>query len=232
MRPIISESFQDAGPILGPQGSRTERDASLELLVEELQHRIRDLLRVVQCFVANTDAGTAHDYRKAIRASIEALSEAYGLIENPRERHISLRMLLERTLAPRSAMPSDQIVLGGPNIFVAPNLALSLHMIFHELATNACKYGALSSASGTVEVRWDIPACFDGRTVAIQWCESGGPEVRKPQRKGFGMRLIAKALSGSQVDMNFAPVGLVCRILLETDPLTVQRETDVEMSGG
>jgi two-component sensor histidine kinase len=104
-------------------------------------------------------------------------------------------------------------------------------MIFHELATNARKYGALSSASGSVEVRWDIPACSAGRAVAIQWCESGGPRVRKPRRKRFGMRLIAKALSGSQVDMNFAPAGLVCRILLEINPPTVQRETVVEMSG-
>jgi hypothetical protein len=140
---------------------------------------------VVRFFVTNTDAGTAHDYRKAIRARIEALSEAYGLIESERERCVSLRMLLERTLTPHAALPSDRIVLGGSDIFVEPHLALSLHMIFHELATNARKYGALSSASGSVEVRWDIPACSAGRAVAIQWC--GRPALSGLMHRRIGV---------------------------------------------
>jgi two-component sensor histidine kinase len=231
MRLIISDSFQDENTILSSRGTRSESEASLELVVAELQHRIRNLLSVVECVVTSTDAGTANDYRKAIAARIEALSDAYGLIENARERRVSLGMLLERTLAPHAAPPNDRIVLAGPDIFLAPHLALSLHLVFHELATNASKYGALSAASGSVEVCWDILATSDKRAVAIQWCERGGPRVRKPPQKGFGMRLIAKALSGSRVDMDFAPAGLVCRILLEIDPPTVLRETVVEMSG-
>jgi len=79
-------------------------------------------------------------------------------------------------------------------------------------------------------VCWDILANSDRRAVAIQWRERGGPRVREPQRKGFGMRLIAKALSGSHVDLDFAPPGLVCRILLEIDPPSAPRGKVVEMS--
>ena len=97
-------------------------------------------------------------------------------------------------------------------------------MIFHELATNACKHGALTSTSGAVEVIWDILADGSSQAVAVQWREQGGPEVTKPQHKGFGLRLISKALSGAQVDMDFAPAGLVCRLLVEIDPSSVLRE--------
>ena len=231
MRLIVSNDFQETVSIRGSQGARSEDDAPLEVLVAELQHRIRNLFCVVQCVVTGTDAGTTDDYRKAITARIEALSDAYGLIENAHDRRASIGMLLEQTLAPHAAPPSNRIVLAGPDIFLEPYLALSLHMVFHELATNASKYGALSCASGSVEVCWDILANSDRRAVAIQWRERGGPRVREPQRKGFGMRLIAKALSGSHVDLDFAPSGLVCRILLEIDPPSVLRGKVVEMSG-
>jgi two-component sensor histidine kinase len=222
MRLMVSDSFQDVTSILGPQGVRSEGDASLEVLVAELQHRIRNLLCVVQCVVTSTEAGTTDDYRKAITARIEALSDAYGLIENANGRRASIGRLLERTLAPHAAPPGNRIVLAGPEIFLEPRLALPLHMIFHELATNASKYGALSSAFGSVEVCWDILA-NSNKAIAVQWCERGGPRVREPQRRGFGMRLIAKALSGSHVEMDFAPPGLVCRFLLEIDPPSLLR---------
>jgi two-component sensor histidine kinase len=91
-------------------------------------------------------------------------------------------------------------------------------MIFHELATNASKHGALTSTSGVVEVIWDILTDDSSQALTVQWRERGGPEVTKPRHKGFGMRLISKVLSGAQVDMDFAPAGLVCRLLVEIDP--------------
>jgi two-component sensor histidine kinase len=132
--------------------------------------------------------------------------------------------LLERTLKPHSALPNGRILLAGPDILLAgpdiilePRLALSLHLISHELATNASKHSALTSLSGAVEVNWDILADGGSQVLAVQWREQGGPKVTKPQHKGFGMRLISKALSGAQVDMDFAPAALVCRLLVEID---------------
>jgi two-component sensor histidine kinase len=211
MRPTISDPFQRETEI-------QRDDASPELLVMELQHRIRNLLSVVQCFVINTEANTADDYREALTARLATLSNAYDLIESAREHRVSLARLLEQTLKPHSALPNGRILLAGPEIILGPRLALSLHMIFHELATNASKHGALTSTSGVVEVLWDFFPHGSGQALAMQWREHGGPEVRKPRHKGFGMRLISKAISGAQIDMDFAPTGLLCRLLVEIDP--------------
>jgi two-component sensor histidine kinase len=213
MRPTLSDPFRGATTILP-----SSHEASPELLVKELQHRIRNLLSVVQCFVINTEANTADDYRDALTARLATLSDAYNLIEMAREHRVSLAKLLERTLQPHSTLPNDRILLAGPDIILEPRFALSLHMIFHELATNASKHGSLTSTSGTVEVTWDILADGSSEALAVQWREQGGPEVKKPQHKGFGLRLISKALSGAQVDMEFAPDGLICRVLVEIDP--------------
>jgi len=93
---------------------------------------------------------------------------------------------------------------------------LSLHVVFHELATNASKHGALTSTRGTVEVLWETTAGLGGeRALVIQWRERGGPRVEKPEHRGFGTRLIARAISGARVDLDFAPDGLVCRLLVD-----------------
>lgn len=218
MRPTISDPLHGATGVLPYEILLAKPDASPELLVRELQHRIRNLLTVVQCFVLNTEANTADDYREALTARIATLSDAYNLIESAREHRVALAELLERTLKPHSMLPSDRILLAGPDIILEPRFALSLHMIFHELATNASKHGALTSTSGVVEVIWDILTDDSNQALTVQWRERGGPEVTKPRHKGFGMRLISKVLSGAQVDMDFAPAGLVCRLLVEIDP--------------
>jgi two-component sensor histidine kinase len=217
MRPTISDPIQGATGFL-------HDEASPEFLVNELQHRLRNLLSVVQCFVVNTEAKTADDYREALTARIVSLSDAHHLIESAREHRVSLAELLERTLKPHSPLPNGRILLAGPDIILEPRLALSLHLIFHELATNASKHGALTSLSGAVEVNWDILADGSSQALAVQWREQGGPKVTKPQHKGFGIRLISKALSGAQVDMDFSPTGLVCRLLIEIDPSSASRQ--------
>ena len=218
MRPTISDSLEAASAIPHLDVTHSKLDASLELLVRELQHRIRNLLTVVQCFVNNTEASTADDYRVALMARIVNLSEAYNLIESARENRVSLAELLERTLMPHATFLKDRILVAGPDIVLEPRLALSLHMIFHELATNASKHGALTSTSGAVEVLWDVRSDGEDHALAVQWREHGGPEVRKPRHKGFGLRLISKVLSSAQVEMDFALTGLLCRLLVEIDP--------------
>jgi len=218
MRPTISDSFERATAVPRYEVAHSERNASLELLVRELQHRIRNLLTVVQCFVNSTEASTADDYRFALMARIANLSDAYSLIENARENRVSLAELLDRTLKPHVTFLRDRILVAGPDIVLEPRLALSLHMIFHELATNASKHGALAHTSGAVEVLWDVRSDGEDHALAVQWREHGGPEVRKPRHKGFGLRLISKVLSGAQVEMDFAPAGLLCRLLVEIDP--------------
>jgi len=218
MRPTTSNLFGAAEPMLRDEVVHQRRGDSLELLVGELQHRIKNLFSVVQCLVVTTDASTADGYRTALAARIACLSDAYALIERTREHRVSLVRLLERTLEHHAKLSSDRIVLSGPDVTLEPHCALSLHMIFHELATNASKHGALKSGSGGVEVFWELLPRAGSRTLALRWRERGGPEVTKPRNKGFGLRLIAKAPSVSQVDMDFAPDGLVCRLTLEIEP--------------
>jgi len=218
MGPTISDSLEAASAIRHLDVTHSERDASLDLLVRELQHRIRNLLTVVQCFVNNTEASTAEDYRVALMARIVNLSDAYNLIESARETRVSLAELLERTLLPHATSLKDRLFAAGPDIVLEPRLALPLHMIFHELATNASKHGALTSPSGAVDVLWDVRSDGEDHALAVQWREHGGPEVRKPPHKGFGLRLISKVLSGAQVEMDFDPAGFLCHLLVEIGP--------------
>jgi two-component sensor histidine kinase len=213
MRQTVTDTFRHGR--LSHEPGVQERHGSLELLVKELQHRMRNLLSIVQCFVTNTEAGTADGYRSALTARIATLSDAYNMVQNAREHRVSLASLLERTLSPHAMFASDRIVLAGPDITLEPHVALSLHMVFHELATNASKHGALRSTSGSVEVLWGVPAGLDEVALAIQWREHGGPKVKKPKQRGFGTQLIAKALPGARVELDFAPDGLICRLLLE-----------------
>ena len=223
MRPTVVERSLHITPgvaaeIRKPACEPSLCDGPLKLLVRELQHRIRNLLTVVQCLVIQTDSSTADGYRDALTARLSALSDAYVLIECSSDHRVSMANLIKRTLKPFAEVRRGRIRAAGPDLVLEPTLALALHMVFHELATNASKYGALTSKLGAVEVLWDILRNGDDRILAVQWRERGGPRVRKPRHKGFGLRLVSKALPSAKVEMDFAPTGLQCRLLIKIDP--------------
>ena len=216
MRHTVTGSFHDGGSGCAHfERIAPIRDDELELVVRELQHRMRNILSIVLCFVNNTDANTTADFREALSARIATLSDAYRMIESAGDQRVSLAAMLERTLKPHAMFHRGRILLAGPDLTLEPHIALALHVIIHELATNASKYGALTSTAGAVEVIWESPPYLGGQGLAIQWRERGGPIVTKPVRKGFGTQLIARALPGAQVDLDFAPGGLVCRLLID-----------------
>jgi two-component sensor histidine kinase len=129
---------------------------------------------------------------------------------------VALADLLEQTI--RSCwVKGARVLAAGPDIDVEPRLALALHLVLHELATNANKYGALSSAAGCVQVHWTIRHVAGAvPKLAIVWTEHGGPEVKQPRHRGFGSRLIKKALQGyGAVRVKFKPAGLVCVMLVD-----------------
>jgi len=194
---------------------RQERsDPTLSLLVKELQHRIRNLLSVVQCFVIQTDSQTAAEYRASLLSRLSNLSEAYGLIERTKADRTILPDLFEQTLKPFAIAKPDRILASGPDVELEPRLSLALHVAFHELATNACKYGALSSNSGQVTVIWEMLSGPAGQMLAVQWSERGGPPVTEPERKGFGLRLVTKVIPDASVKLTFDPAGLICWMLI------------------
>ncbi len=165
------------------------------LLLREFDHRMRNLLGVMEATVRRTQSSNVEEYRAKLIEPILGLRRLYqekGRSDALRE----LKALLEHTAGPHCANDA-RIVASGPGVELEANLALALHLVFHELALNAKKYGALSSCSGFVKVIWnirDIPGA--GRKLEIVWSEHGGPAVKRPRRRGFGLCLIKKSVWG------------------------------------
>jgi two-component sensor histidine kinase len=128
-----------------------------------------------------------------------------------------------RVLTPYSEEEPARYTLTGPDIIVGPKVAVSLVMAFHELATNAAKYGALSNGTGHVHVEWSVIEDPQPRTLNVNWREAGGPPVKLPRKKGFGSRLINSLSNDTcgKVSMEYAPTGLLCsfRILFPSETM-------------
>jgi two-component sensor histidine kinase len=122
--------------------------------------------------------------------------------------------ILAAELQPYGGIDQQRIQADGDVVQLKPQQALSLGMAFHELATNAAKYGALSSPQGSIKISWAVSQDEpEARQLAIRWREQGGPAVKEPGRQGFGTRLIDRSIVhelGGVVEMNFAPTGLEC----------------------
>lgn len=188
-----------------------EAEASLaaerqQLMINELNHRVKNTLVVVQSLARHSlrDGGALG--LRQFNERIHALASAHDLLTRRSWEGADLGDILAETLQPYAA----QVTLDGPALPLSPNAAVALAMIFHELATNASKYGALSRETGRVLVRWRP----EGRAkTTIFWEERGGPVVTPPQRKGFGSRLVAASLKGElagSATFDYAPEGLSC----------------------
>ena len=197
----------------------TARKAAEErqlLLLDELNHRVKNTLATVQSIALMTRRTIAHPaaFNEAFSGRLHALACAHDLLTAVSWQGASLSEVIERTLAPYLvAGETDRIRLSGPLVRLGPNATVTLNMAFHELATNAAKYGALSTPTGRVEVEWAIDA--DASAITIAWRESAGPLVTVPTRRGFGMRLIERGLPhemGGEAKLVFRPDGLHCQI--------------------
>jgi two-component sensor histidine kinase len=193
-------------------------DGSLDLLVGEFNHRLRNLLTMVESFVRQTQSVDVEDYRAKLLSRLSALSSFHELIGPSPHRSVRLADLLQRTMRPYNGTHNDRSDVAGPDVDIGPKLALALQLILHELATNAYKHGALGSPTGWVKVRWILRA-LDRPKLVIVWSENGGPRVSAPERQGFGSLLITRALSDRQghVELSFKPTGVTCRISVPLD---------------
>ncbi|HEY2661558.1 MAG TPA: HWE histidine kinase domain-containing protein [Caulobacteraceae bacterium] len=206
----------------------TARKAAEErqrLLLDELNHRVKNTLATVQSIALQTgrDTGTGANFEGAFLARLGALARVHDLLSRVSWEGASLAAVVQQTLAPHlAAGDHNRLIVEGPDLRLGPNAAITLTMAFHELATNAAKYGALSVESGHVEVRWRMDTPSAPMLVEINWAESGGPPVTAPSRRGFGSRFIergvAREFDGS-VELDFAPVGVSCRMRL---PLSIK----------
>jgi two-component system CheB/CheR fusion protein len=182
-------------------------------LVEELNHRVRNMLTVVGAIANQTlsKSESPDKFAAAFLGRIQSMGKAYDLVSREQWGEVTLHDILSSALRPHAEERDDRLRFGGPDIAFAPQQALALGMVFHELTTNALKYGALSKAKGRVAVTWEVEK---GRLV-ITWLERDGPEIAKPNRRGFGTELIERELKsvlGARVTFDYAPEGVEVRI--------------------
>jgi two-component sensor histidine kinase/DNA-binding response OmpR family regulator len=186
---------------------RKEAEERQTLLVREVDHRARNALAVVQSIVRLTQAKSKDEYVAAVEGRISALSRAHVLLSESRWEGADLSQLLEEELAPYRGGEVDRIAVSGPAIFLQPSTAQIVALAVHELATNAAKYGALSSAAGRVALTWRAKL---GR-LTLRWVETGGPQVQSPSAKGYGTRVIGASVErqlGGTVTFDWRAEGL------------------------
>lgn len=189
-------------------------------LNRELNHRVKNTLANVLSILALTRrrASSLDEFADNLTARIRALSATHGLLTQSEWSNANIREVFEAELAPFLGGEGPVITLSGPAINLSPNVALSLGLAVHELATNAAKYGALSVAAGHVAISWQM---LDDDKAEVIWLESGGPPVSPPSERGFGLELlesiVAQELSESRIEFRHA--GLYCRLTLPVRPL-------------
>lgn len=198
---------------------RVRGEQHLRLVVNELNHRVKNTLAMIQAIAAQT-LGSAADLEQAkgaFSARIMALARANDLLTGENWEGASLLDLVASVSVAHAGNQPNRFSAKGPIVRLSPKTAMALSMGLHELATNAVKYGALSVAEGRVDVSWRTA---DGR-LRIEWRETGGPAVAPPARRGFGSRLVERGLAaemGGTAEMHFEPEGLVCVIDAPLDP--------------
>jgi len=209
----------------------TERKMNEEaraLLAREVDHRAKNALAVAQALVGLTKADTKEEFAEAVRGRIESLGRAHSLLSQSQWRGAPLDQLVRDELLPYAK--DRQLLLKGPKVTCRADAVQSLSLLFHELATNAVKYGALGRDSGQVEVSWRR----EGETMLVSWKEEGGPPVVPPKRKGFGTRLLNQ-VSGRQLnaklEFNWDPHGLQLQIRLPGDLFVLGHAGDEDDDG-
>ncbi|OLP51949.1 histidine kinase [Allorhizobium taibaishanense] len=205
----------------------------LRLLNGELAHRMKNTLAMVQSIASQTIRGAASlsEAASQVSARIQALAKAQDLLTGKSVASAEMREIVENAIGPHCDRP-DRFTLAGPSLKASSRQALGLSLALHELATNATKYGSLSSVGGTVRVEWGETT--DG--FFLTWTESGGPPVPQPQRRGFGSKLTERVVADlfrGEAKIGFEPDGVVFKLRGQLDPLSPLRPAaDSEPDGG
>jgi two-component sensor histidine kinase len=200
---------------------RKQAEQHRNLLVAELSHRVKNTLASVISVAQQTfrQAQSFKEARGAFEGRIQALAHTHSRLAESNWAGASLAAVIMDEVTPYRGGDGGNIRMAGPDVTLGPKSAVSMGMAFHELATNAGKYGALSAAGGSVEIEWGMVRPED-RQVRIRWIERGGPEVAPPTRSGFGRLLLERGLAHElkgKVQLDFAKEGLRCTIVFPLD---------------
>ena len=191
------------------------------LLLAELSHRVKNTLATVLSIANQTlsRAESLDEFSRSFRGRIQALAAAHSLLTAVNWDVAALRVLVEQALQPYASSDRSNLRISGDEVLLRPSAALTFSLVLHELATNAAKYGALQKPGGFVAVDCRVRS-NGGRELHLHWAESGGPPVRPPVRRGFGLELIERSVAhelGGQAVLEYRIEGVSCEI---TVPLT------------
>ncbi|MEO6381608.1 MAG: CheR family methyltransferase [Nitrobacter sp.] len=193
---------------------RKQQNDHLQILMKELQHRTNNLFTLIQAMARQTARHSASfaDFETQFGARIQGLSSSNALLIDQDWKGVSLEALVKAQLAPFVGLETDRLEMDGPPVSVTAEVVQTLGLALHELATNASKYGALSSPGGKIILSWR----FEGGKAApesfrMEWREQGGPAVKPAERKGFGRfvtdQLVTRSLNAT-VGIELAPQGV------------------------
>jgi PAS domain S-box-containing protein len=211
--------------IIGVNIDITERMRAEEhqrILVAELDHRVKNMLATVSAVASRTQdaSGSVEEFVTALDGRIRSMASAHELLSTRRWQGIPLAELVRRELAPYATRNNAEIE--GPEVMLRAEAGQAVAMMIHELATNAAKYGAFSTRSGRVSVRWHWKLNGSAQIV-LEWQESGGPKVEAPKKAGYGTSVVRELIPyefEGTVDLSFDPEGFRCRLEIPFDRLS------------
>lgn len=194
-----------------------------ELLIAELNHRVRNILSLIRGLIAQSrNAETVDDFVKVIGGRIQALARAHDQITTDNWRAAPLRGLIQSEAAAYLGDKADRLLLEGPNVLLDPQAFTTLALVIHELMTNSAKYGALCDRSGSVAVTWTLD---QAGALELHWEERNGPPVKPPSRRGFGTTIIERAVGydlKGESEIHYELMGVRARFLVPAAFITLQ----------
>jgi two-component sensor histidine kinase len=183
-----------------------------DLLIEELNHRVKNTLAILQSIAVQTFRSASKSEREKFEGRLGALAETHNLLSQEKWQGSELQDVVYRVMQPYLISNLERLRMFGPKVPLSPRLAVVMSMILHEMATNAAKYGALSNDTGIVTLDWEVTEEEGKPKLRLIWRESGGPHVVAPVQRGFGSRLIERSARdqlGGEATVDFLPRGVV-----------------------
>lgn len=234
--PAAAREFGQVADALSQASHRlVAKDRRQRLLIDELNHRVKNTLMTVQAMSMLT-ARSAPDkvaYKRSLEARIIALSKTHDLLSASSWDSISIGDLLRGELDALGDAFKGRIDLEGPGVLLAPPVAVALGMAAHELATNAVKHGSLSVPSGRVQIGWSLVGDEGETRLHFVWKETGGPPVTKPIHRGFGSFLLGEGAARDnhlKTELDFAVEGVACTMLISLAPASASIDSDTRQA--
>ncbi len=187
-----------------------------ELMIAELNHRVRNILSLVRALVAQSKdtAKNVEEFASVLGGRIQALARAHDQITNLNWAPVALRALIESEAGAYLGARADRVRIDGPDVALDPRAFATLALVVHEMMTNSAKYGALADSTGQVEVVWRIDP---NSSLEIEWKESGGPPVQPPSRRGFGTTIIERSVPfdlKGEAEIRFDLLGVQAKFII------------------